>query len=140
MPQATRSDAQSTLEAKGKMGFKNPPWLTEHLLRVSLAARFCGSDSYAQREGSTNNHDKNNNGNTHVLSIYHAPGTVHGVFYSVALIQFFRVGMIIHVFGKVKQRHLSLDSFTQRTLLVAGWTLRMYRCREQKLSAECRDQ
>lgn len=87
------------------MGFKTPPSLTEHLLRVRLAARFCGSDSYAQRQGSTNTHDKNNNGSTHVLSIYHAPGPVRGIFYSVALIQFCKVGIIIHVFGKVKQSH-----------------------------------
>lgn len=65
---------------------------------------------------------------------------MRGIFYPVALIQFCKVGIIIHVFGKVKQRHLFLDSFTQNTLLVAGWTLRMYRCREHRLSTECRDQ
>lgn len=66
---------------------------------------------------------------------------MRSIFYSVDLIQFFKVEIIIHVLGKVKEKHLFPDSFTQRTLgpHSAGprLDLRMYSCREQRLSAEC---
>lgn len=62
---------------------------------------------------------------------------MRSIFYSVDPIQFFKVEIIIHILGKVKEKHLFPDSFTQRTLgphsASPRLDLRMYSCREQRL-------